>query len=99
MEKWAVVEFLEPEVLGGNYITHPTSTALGWGGSGAGGSSYVYSEGTASFNSTVQSNLGSAYYMTSTTTSSGSSTFSNTAGTGLETGHSGNGYVKITTLK
>lgn len=66
---------------------------------GAGGSNFVYSSATSSWNSTVNSNLGSTYYFSSTVMSSGSSSFNNTSGTGLETGHSGNGYVKITTLK
>ena len=66
-------------------------------GGGAGGSGYVYTASTAS-NYPSGCKLNSNYYLTSAETKAGNTSFSNTAGTGNETGHSGHGFAKITGL-
>ena len=68
---------------------------------GGGGSGWVYTE--ANFNTWKNGNatdaskytLNSAYYLTSASTISGNASMPSTSG-GTETGHSGNGYVRIT---
>ncbi|MBQ7489851.1 MAG: hypothetical protein IJT51_04960, partial [Bacteroidales bacterium] len=73
----------------------------GWyGGSGApdfasggGGSGYVYTSSTAG-NYPSGCLLNSSYYLTSANTYAGNTTFASTSGS-TETGHSGNGYAKI----
>lgn len=69
---------------GGNYRTGP----------GGGGSGYVYTESTAS---SYPSGclLNSSYYMLNAATYAGNTSFESATG-GTETGHSGNGYAKIT---
>lgn len=62
---------------------------------GAGGSGYVYTASTAS-NYPSGCTLNSSYFLTDAQTYAGNTSFSNTAGTANETGHSGNGFVKIT---
>lgn len=71
----------------------------GYGGSsenapGGGGSGYVYTSTTASQHPN-NSALGSSYYLTNASTTAGNTSFKGTSGTN-ETGHSGNGYIRIT---
>ena len=63
---------------------------------GAGGSGYVYSENTAT-NYPSGCLLNSSYYLTNTSTIDGSNQFVSTSGSN-ETGHSGNGYIRITII-
>ena len=61
---------------------------------GGGGSGYVYTSSTASnYPSGVK--LTSSYYLTDAATVGGNTSFTGTSGTS-ETGHSGNGYARIT---
>lgn len=62
-----------------------------------GGSGYVYTSSTAS-NYPSGCTLNSTYYLDSASTVAGNTSFASTSG-GTETGHSGNGYVRITVLK
>lgn len=62
----------------------------------AGGSGYVYTSSTAS-NYPSGCTLNSSYYLTSAQTVAGNSSFPSTSG-GTETGHSGDGYARITNL-
>lgn len=62
------------------------------GSSGGGGSGYVL---TASSYKPSGYLLGSQYYMTSASTKTGNTSFAAPGG-GTETGHSGNGYARIT---
>lgn len=64
---------------------------------GAGGSGYVYSQSTAS-NYPSGCKLNSSFYLTNASTIAGNCSFPNINGTGNETGHSGNGYAKITLI-
>lgn len=71
----------------------------GGGGSGddggaGGGSGYIYTSSTAS-NYPSGCQLNSNYYLTSASTIAGNSSFTSPTGSS-ETGHSGNGYVRIT---
>lgn len=71
----------------------------GGGGSGddggaGGGSGYIYTSSTAS-NYPSGCLLNSNYYLTSASTIAGNSSFTSTF-SGTETGHSGNGYIRIT---
>ena len=59
-----------------------------------GGSGYVYTSSTAS-NYPSGNLLTSTYYLTNAATLAGNTSFISTSG-GTETGHSGNGYAKIT---
>lgn len=74
----------------------------GWYGGGlhcdsaGGGSGYVYTPTTAS-NYPSGCLLNSAYYLSNAQTIAGNQSFSSPTG-GTETGHSGNGYVRITKL-
>ena len=74
----------------------------GWYGGGlhcdsaGGGSGYVYTSATAS-NYPSGCLLNSAYYLSNAQTIAGNQSFSSPTG-GTETGHSGNGYVRITKL-
>lgn len=74
----------------------------GWYGGGlhcdsaGGGSGYVYTPTTAS-NYPSGCLLNSAYYLSNAQTIAGNQSFSSPTG-GTETGHSGNGHVKITKL-
>lgn len=67
-----------------------------YGTAGAGGSGYVYTPTTAS-NYPSGCLLNSAYYLSNAQTIAGNQSFSSPTG-GTETGHSGNGYVRITKL-
>ena len=66
-----------------------------WGNGGGGGSGYIYTSSTAS-NYPSGCLLNSSYYLTNAQTIAGNQSFPNVAGTGNETGHSGNGVAKIT---
>lgn len=65
-----------------------------YGTAGSGGSGYVYTSSTAS-NYPSGCLLNSSYYMTSASTSAGNTSFTSPTGTN-ETGHSGNGFARIT---
>lgn len=65
------------------------------GGAG-GGSGYVYTSSTAS-NYPSGCLLNESYYLTSTSILDGNTSFTGTGGS-AETGHSGNGYVRITII-
>lgn len=62
-----------------------------------GGSGYVYTSSTSA-NYPSGCKLNSAHYLTSASTVAGNTSFTGTGGNS-ETGHSGNGYVRITVLK
>jgi hypothetical protein len=89
---------------GGGHGTHPGGT---WPG-GGGGSSYIsgysgcnaisMSSTTSNIVHTGQPNHYSGYVFTSATMIAGNTTMPNPAG-GTETGHDGNGYVKITYIQ
>ena len=95
-------------VGGGHVATHTSNTTGGGGGSGwyggggaahsagGGGSGYVYTSSTAS-NYPSGCQLNSSYYLTNAETKDGNTSFPAPSG-GNETGHSGNGYVRITYL-
>lgn len=90
----------------GASASNSTDVALGGGGgwyggglhcdSAGGGSGYVYTPTTAS-NYPSGCLLNSAYYLSNAQTIAGNQSFSSPTG-GTETGHSGNGYVRITKL-
>lgn len=64
---------------------------------GGGGSGYVYTSSTAS-NYPSGCLLNSTYYLTNASTTAGNASMPSTSGS-TETGHSGDGYVKITVIK
>lgn len=64
---------------------------------GGGGSGYVYTSSTAS-NYPSGCLLNSSYYLTDAQTIAGNTSFTSPSG-GTETGHSGNGYIRITVNK
>lgn len=68
----------------------------GYTGGSSGGSGYVYTPTTAS-NYPSGCLLNSAYYLSNAQTIAGNQSFPSPTG-GTETGHSGNGYVRITKL-
>ena len=90
------------------YSNHSGNTASGAGGggwygggatnhcSGGGGSGYVYTSSTAK-NYPSGCLLNSSYYLTNASTIAGNKSFPSPTGS-TETGHSGNGYVRITKL-
>lgn len=67
-----------------------------YGTAGAGGSGYVYTSSTAK-NYPSGCLLNSSYYLTNASTIAGNKSFPSPSGS-TETGHSGNGHVKITKL-
>lgn len=67
-----------------------------YGTAGAGGSGYVYTSSTAK-NYPSGCLLNSSYYLSNAQTIAGNQSFPSPTG-GTETGHSGNGYVRITKL-
>ena len=77
---------------GGGWYGGGSSTRVGAGG----GSGYVYTSSTAS-NYPSGCLLDENYYLTSASTSNGGTSFTGTGGSS-ETGHSGNGYVRITII-
>ena len=64
---------------------------------GGGGSGYVYTSSTAS-NYPSGCLLNSSYYLTNAQTVAGNTAFTSPTGTS-ETGHTGNGYIRITAIK
>ena len=64
------------------------------GGSGGGGSGYVYTSSTAT-NYPSGCLLNSSYYLTNASTVAGNQSFTDNSGSTV-TGHSGNGYARIT---
>lgn len=64
---------------------------------GGGGSGYVYTSSTAS-NYPSGCLLNSSYYLTNASTIAGNTAFTSPTGTS-ETGHVGNGYIRITVIK
>ena len=64
---------------------------------GGGGSGYVYTSSTAS-NYPSGCLLNSSYYLTDAQTIAGNTAFTSPTGTS-ETGHTGNGYIRITVIK
>lgn len=74
----------------GHYNGETTNRYAG----GGGGSGYVYTAATAS-NYPSGCLLNESYYMTNASTHAGNTAFESPTGT-TETGHEGNGYVKIT---
>lgn len=64
---------------------------------GGGGSGYVYTSSTAS-NYPSGCLLNSSYYLTDAQTIAGNTAFTSPTGTS-ETGHAGNGYIRITVIK
>lgn len=89
---------------GGWYGGASGQSQSGGGGSGGGGSGWIYTETTYNnwkTNSTEGQSgqwlLNSNYYLTSTELMSGIQTFNDPNGN-TETGHSGNGYVRITKI-
>ena len=64
---------------------------------GGGGSGYVYTSSTAS-NYPSGCLLNSSYYLTDAQTIAGNTAFTSPTGTN-ETGHAGNGYIRITAIK
>lgn len=95
--------------LGGSYSGGGTRSGGGGGGGwyggaagsygngGGGGSGYVYTSATAS-NYPSGCLLNSKYYLTSASTVAGNTSFTSPTGSS-ETGHSGNGYVRITAIR
>lgn len=93
---------------GGNY-TSGSSTYYGSGGGGGwyggggavgiggGGSGYIYTSSTAS-NYPSGCLLDSSYYLIDAQTIAGNAAFTSPTGTS-ETGHTGNGYIRITVIK
>lgn len=100
------------DVSGYNYKYASGGGGGGWYGGGAinkhsdsnnyrghngGGSGYVYTSSTAS-NYPSGCLLNSSYYLTDASTVAGNTSFTGTSGSS-ETGHSGNGYIRITAIK
>lgn len=79
---------------GGGWYGGGSGGALG--ASGGGGSGYVYTSSTAS-NYPSGRLLTSEYYLTNAQTKAGNTSFPSTS-SGNETGHSGNGYIRITVV-
>ncbi|HPF83532.1 MAG TPA: glycine rich domain-containing protein, partial [Bacilli bacterium] len=80
--------------IGGTGSTYETSTSKSAGGGGGGG--YYGGGGGSRYGG---GGGGSGYCSGSNcTTSSGTESFSNTASTGYEVGHKGNGYARITLI-
>lgn len=78
---------------GGSYPDYSADDDRG----GGGGSGYVYTSSTAS-NYPSGCLLNSSYYLTSASTTAGNIAFTSPTGTN-ETGHTGNGYIRITAIK
>lgn len=93
---------------GGNYNSgsntyYGSGGGGGWyGGGGAigvggGGSGYMYTSSSASYYPS-DCLLDSSYYLTNATTLAGNAAFTSPTGTS-ETGHTGNGYIRITVIE
>jgi hypothetical protein len=93
MEFTRVVDMVAPAVVAG---TMPDSSGDDDKG-GGGGSGYVYTSSTAS---SYPSGclLNSSMYLASASTNAGTTSFTSPTGSS-ETGHSGNGYVRITVIE
>ena len=79
---------------GASYSSCATAYYGSGGGSGGGGSGYVYTSNTAtSYPSGCL--LNSSYYLTDASTIAGNTSFTDNSGSTV-TGHSGNGYARIT---
>lgn len=81
------------EVVAADGLVADTTTRLG--GGGGGGSGYVL---TSSSYKPSGYALGSEYYLTNAQTIAGNQSFPAPGG-GNETGHSGNGYARITLVE
>ena len=81
---------------GGGAINNK-SDSTNYRGYNGGGSGYVYTSTTAS-NYPSGCLLNSAYYLTDASTIAGNTAFTSPTGTS-ETGHSGNGYIRITAVE
>lgn len=81
----------------GGSTSRPTSNNGSDTSGGAGGSSYVYTSSTAS-SYPSGCTLNSSYYLTDTSNMAGNKSFTSPSGTN-ETGHLGNGYIRITVLE
>ena len=81
---------------GGGWYGGGAGASAGWSNAGGGGSGYVYTSSTAS---SYPSGclLNSSYYLSNAATYSGNTTIPTTS-SGTETGHSGNGYARISYL-
>ena len=80
---------------GGGAVNAHSDSATDYQNQNGGGSGYVYTSSTASnYPSGVL--LNSNYYLTNASTIAGNASMPTTDGTGTETGHTGNGYAKIT---
>ena len=79
---------------GASYSSCATAYYGSGGGSGGGGSGYVYTSSTAT-NCPTGCLLNSNYYLTDASTVAGNTSFTDTDGSTV-TGHSGNGYARIT---
>ncbi len=81
---------------GGGWYGGGSGSTSGWSNGGGGGSGFVYTKDTASV---IEGNsdwlLDSTYYLTNAETLSGSNDFIAPSGDKEETGHPGNGMVKI----
>lgn len=82
---------------GGCVTSSSNSNANTIRGSNGGGSGYVYTSSTAS-NYPSGCKLNSTHYLTNAATYAGNKSFASPSG-GNKTGHSGNGYVRITVIK
>ncbi len=80
---------------GGGWYGGGAGASAGWSNGAGGGSGYVYTASTAVNYPNCQ--LSTSYYLTSASTIAGDSSFPAPAG-GTETGHTGNGFAKITFL-
>ena len=79
---------------GGGAYDNDSDSDGHWGG---GGSGYVYTSSTAS-NYPSGCLLNSSYYLTNAQTIAGNTAFTSPTGTN-ETGHTGNGYIRITVIE
>ena len=79
---------------GGGAYDNDSDSDGHWGG---GGSGYVYTSSTAS-NYPSGCLLNSSYYLTDAQTIAGNTAFTSPTGTN-ETGHTGNGYIRITVIE
>lgn len=82
---------------GGAHSKYSDSSASTYRNSNGGGSGYVYTSITASWYPSGCL-LNSAYYLTDASTIAGNTAFTSPDGTS-ETGHSGNGYIRITAIE
>lgn len=92
---------------GGNYTDSSNWYGSGGGGGwyggggaigiGGGGSGYIYTSSSASYYPSGCL-LNSSYYLANATTLAGNTAFASPTGTS-ETGHTGNGYIRITVIK